>query len=133
MRAAQISGLQPRKKGRTTIRVPGVRVCEDLGADRSLGEDLARALPGLLERPEVWSNTTDEQASALAAVGEPSDRVIAAAVLGGRFAVLNPVVSLSSAAPSTCTRGRTRSAAQTLRPPHARRGAHWRERRGATN
>ncbi len=30
MRAAQISGLAPRKKGRTTIRVPGVRVCEDL-------------------------------------------------------------------------------------------------------
>lgn len=30
MRAAQISGLAPRKEGRTTIRVPGVRVCEDL-------------------------------------------------------------------------------------------------------
>jgi len=30
MRAAQISGLLPKKKGRTTIRVPGVRVCEDL-------------------------------------------------------------------------------------------------------
>jgi putative transposase len=30
MRAAKISGLVPRKKGRTTIRVPGVRVCEDL-------------------------------------------------------------------------------------------------------
>jgi putative transposase len=30
MRVAQISGLQPKKKGRTTIRVPGVRVCEDL-------------------------------------------------------------------------------------------------------
>jgi putative transposase len=34
MRAARISGLQPRKKGRTTVRVPGVRVCEDL-LDRS--------------------------------------------------------------------------------------------------
>jgi putative transposase len=30
MRKAKISGLTPRKKGRTTIRVPGVRVCEDL-------------------------------------------------------------------------------------------------------
>jgi putative transposase len=30
MRQANISGLMPRKKGRTTIRVPGVRVCEDL-------------------------------------------------------------------------------------------------------
>jgi putative transposase len=30
MRAAGISGLVTRKRGRTTIRVPGVRVCEDL-------------------------------------------------------------------------------------------------------
>jgi putative transposase len=30
MRRAGISGLRPRKRGRTTIRVPGVRVCEDL-------------------------------------------------------------------------------------------------------
>lgn len=30
MRAAGISGLASRKKGRTTIRVPGVRVCDDL-------------------------------------------------------------------------------------------------------
>jgi putative transposase len=30
MRRAGLSGLQPRKRGRTTIRVPGVRVCEDL-------------------------------------------------------------------------------------------------------
>ncbi len=30
MRGAKISGLQPRKQGRTTIRVPGVRVAEDL-------------------------------------------------------------------------------------------------------
>jgi putative transposase len=30
MRRAQISGLVARKRGRTTIRVPGVRVCEDL-------------------------------------------------------------------------------------------------------
>jgi putative transposase len=30
MRAARISGLQVKKKGRTTISVPGVRVCDDL-------------------------------------------------------------------------------------------------------
>lgn len=30
MRQAKISGLTLRKKGRTTVRVPGVRVCEDL-------------------------------------------------------------------------------------------------------
>jgi putative transposase len=30
MRQAGLSALQPRKRGRTTIRVPGVRVCEDL-------------------------------------------------------------------------------------------------------
>ncbi len=30
MRQANISGLALRKKGRTTIKVPGVRVCEDL-------------------------------------------------------------------------------------------------------
>ena len=30
MRQAGISGLVARKRGRTTIRVPGVRVCEDL-------------------------------------------------------------------------------------------------------
>jgi putative transposase len=30
MRQAGITGLRPKKRGRTTIRVPGVRVCEDL-------------------------------------------------------------------------------------------------------
>jgi putative transposase len=30
MRQAGISGLRPKKRGRTTIRVPGVRACEDL-------------------------------------------------------------------------------------------------------
>jgi putative transposase len=30
MRAAGIPGLAPRKRGRTTIRVPGVRVADDL-------------------------------------------------------------------------------------------------------
>jgi putative transposase len=30
MRQAGITGLRPKKRGRTTVRVPGVRVCEDL-------------------------------------------------------------------------------------------------------
>ena len=30
MRQAGLSGLVPKRRGRTTIRVPGVRVCEDL-------------------------------------------------------------------------------------------------------
>jgi putative transposase len=30
MRQAGVTGLRPKKRGRTTIRVPGVRVCEDL-------------------------------------------------------------------------------------------------------
>ena len=38
MRAAGISGLHRRRRGRTTIRVPGVRVCEDL-VDRAFAAD----------------------------------------------------------------------------------------------
>ena len=38
MRQAGISGLVARKRGRTTIRVPGVRVCEDL-VDRAFAAD----------------------------------------------------------------------------------------------
>ena len=38
MRAAGISGLVRRRRGRTTIRVPGVRVCEDL-VDRAFAAD----------------------------------------------------------------------------------------------
>ena len=38
MREAQISGLVPRKRGRTTIRVPGVRVADDL-VEREFGPD----------------------------------------------------------------------------------------------
>ena len=30
MRQAAITGLRPKKRGRTTVRVPAVRVCEDL-------------------------------------------------------------------------------------------------------
>ena len=38
MRAAGISGLVARKRGRTTIRVPGVRVCDDL-VDRAFAAE----------------------------------------------------------------------------------------------
>jgi putative transposase len=38
MRAAGISGMGRRRRGRTTIRVPGVRVCEDL-VDRAFAAD----------------------------------------------------------------------------------------------
>ena len=38
IRAAGISGLHRRRRGRTTIRVPGVRVCEDL-VDRAFAAD----------------------------------------------------------------------------------------------
>ena len=38
MRAAGLSGLVRRSRGRTTIRVPGVRVCEDL-VDRAFGAE----------------------------------------------------------------------------------------------
>ena len=38
MRAAGISGLIARRRGRTTIRVPGVRVCEDL-VDRAFAAE----------------------------------------------------------------------------------------------
>src|SRR5215208_521929 len=38
MRAGGISGLHRRRRGRTTIRVPGVRVCEDL-VDRAFAAD----------------------------------------------------------------------------------------------
>jgi transposase len=48
MRAAGLSGLQPRRRGRTTIKVPGVRVCEDL-VDHSLTggnrNDVTQLLP----------------------------------------------------------------------------------------
>ncbi len=50
MRAAGISGTVRRRRGRTTIRVPGVRVCEDLvdrafaaaGPDRLWVADIER-------------------------------------------------------------------------------------------
>jgi putative transposase len=43
MREAGISGLVPRKRGRTTIRVPGVRVADDL-----VERDFRPAAPNLL-------------------------------------------------------------------------------------
>ena len=51
MRQAGISGMVARKRGRTTIRVPGVRVCEDL-VDRAF---LATAPNRLLPRTSPTS------------------------------------------------------------------------------
>jgi hypothetical protein len=50
MRAAGISGLVRRRRGRTTIRVPGVRVCEDLV---SLAFGRPRGRPGSSNRWEA--------------------------------------------------------------------------------
>ena len=43
MRAAGISGLIARRRGRTTVRVPGVRVCEDL-VDRAFAAEAPNRL-----------------------------------------------------------------------------------------
>ena len=50
MRAAGISGLVPRKRGRTTIRVPGVRVADDL-VDRAVHCRRRRTCSGSLTSP----------------------------------------------------------------------------------
>jgi transposase InsO family protein len=44
MRRAGLSGLVPRKRGRTTIRVPGVRVADDLVQRQFRPKQLRRAL-----------------------------------------------------------------------------------------
>ena len=43
MREAGISGLQRRKRGRTTVSVPGVRVADDL-VERRFRPDVANLL-----------------------------------------------------------------------------------------
>lgn len=73
-------------------------LCDVLGADLALGGEVARARPELLERTEPWSVATEEQAVALAAAVELSDRAIAAAVLAGRFSAVKPVIPLPTAA-----------------------------------
>jgi putative transposase len=71
MRQANISGLTPRKKGRTTIKVPGVRVCEDL-VDRNF---LASA-PNRLWVADITYLRTWEGWSYLAAVQDTYSRRI---------------------------------------------------------
>lgn len=73
-------------------------LCEALNADRVLGQEVARARPELLERPQTWSTATRDQATVLAAAVELSDRAIAAAVTAGQYAAIQPHVSLTSAA-----------------------------------
>ena len=54
MRQAGISGLVARKRGRTTIRVPGVRVCEDLVDRAFLAAAPRPALGRRHHLPRTW-------------------------------------------------------------------------------
>jgi putative transposase len=71
MRAAKISGLTLKKKGRTTIRVPGVRVCEDL-----LDRDFLAAAPNRLWVADITYLRTWEGWLYLAAVQDLYSRKI---------------------------------------------------------
>jgi putative transposase len=71
MRQANISGLTLRKKGRTTIRVPGVRVCEDL-VDR----DFLASAPNCLWVADITYLRTWEGWLYLAAVQDAYSRRI---------------------------------------------------------
>ncbi len=71
MRQANISGLTLRKKGRTTIRVPGVRVCEDL-VDR----DFLASAPNRLWVADITYLRTWEGWLYLAAVQDAYSRRI---------------------------------------------------------
>ena len=73
-------------------------LCDVMNADPALGQGVARARTDLLERTETWSIATADQAGALAATVELSDRAIAAAILAGRFPAVAPVVPLHTAA-----------------------------------
>lgn len=71
MREAQISGLVPRKRGRTTIRVPGVRVADDL-----VERDFRPAAPNVLWIPDITYLRTWEGWLYLAAVQDAFSRRI---------------------------------------------------------
>lgn len=71
MRQARISGLTPKKKGRTTIKVPGVRVCEDLVDRRFLA-----AAPNRLWVADITYLRTWEGWLYLAAVQDAYSRKI---------------------------------------------------------
>jgi putative transposase len=69
MRHAAISGLVPKKRGRTTIRVPGVRVADDLVA-----RQFAPAAPNVLWVAEItylrtwWSGPRPSDTSGLSSL-----------------------------------------------------------------
>lgn len=71
MREAKISGLVPRKRGRTTIRVPGVRVADDL-----VERDFCPAAPNLLWVADITYLRTWEGWLYLAAVQDAFSRRI---------------------------------------------------------
>ncbi len=71
MREAGISGLVPRKQGRTTIRVPGVRVADDL-----VERDFRPAAPNLLWVADITYLRTWEGWLYLAAVQDAFSRAI---------------------------------------------------------
>ena len=97
MRQAGISGLVARKRGRTTIRVPGVRVCEDL-VDRAF----LAAAPNRLWVADITYLRTWEGWLYLVAVQDvysPPDRRL----------VRWPITCAPSSSPTRC-RWRSRSA-----------------------
>lgn len=71
MREAGISGLVPRKRGRTTVRVPGVRVADDL-----VERDFRPAAPKLLWVTDITYLRTWEGWLYLAAVQDAFSRRI---------------------------------------------------------
>ena len=71
MREAGISGLVPRKRGRTTIRVPGVRVADDL-----VGRDFTPAAPNVLWVADITYLRSWEGWIYLAAVQDAFSRSI---------------------------------------------------------
>lgn len=71
MRAAGISGLVPKRKGRTTIRVPGVRVADDL-----VERDFHPAAPNVLWVADITYLRTWEGWLYLAAVQDAFSRTI---------------------------------------------------------
>ena len=71
MRAAGISGLVPRKRGRTTIRVPGVRVADDL-----VKRDFRPAAPNVLWVADITYLRSWEGWIYLAAVQDAFSRTI---------------------------------------------------------
>jgi putative transposase len=71
MKAAGISGLVPRKRGRTTIRVPGVRIADDL-----VERDFCPAGPNVLWLADLTYLRTWEGWLYLAAVQDAFSRAI---------------------------------------------------------